>query len=271
MNINRFNINHTIVKNDKFNIDNVKCNITNKLIQQSFINIEYNTNILCIDGIYLETPTFSLFNKCISLDCNKHKYIFEIPLLENDIFNNIFLNIDKKINKIINNVNTTLLYENSVKDNIITIDKYEYEYKFIKAKLNTNECTITLDNKLYSGNLEELDYSKLQLKLTVCCYGLCKTETHFILSWKILKLDMKTIVLNLTNYKNILFKKISKKIIKNKEEIPDNEETVKKVYFVNNTTNDNNSTNVIEDFIVNQDDEHIYIPNFELELENIDS
>jgi len=78
-------------------------------------------------------------------------------------------------------------------------------------------------------------------------------------------------VLNLTNYKNILFKKISKKIIKNKEEIPDNEETAKKVYFVNNTTNDNNSTNVIEDFIVNQDDEHIYIPNFELELENIDS
>ena len=43
------------------------------------------------------------------------------------------------------------------------------------------------------------------------------------------------------------------------------------VYCLNNTTNDSNTTDNIEEDIENLDDEHIYIPNFELELENIDS
>jgi hypothetical protein len=279
MNINRFNINHIIIKNDKFDIDNVKCNINNKTIQLSFIIIEYETQYFSVDGIYLETPILSLFSSCVLVNNCKHKYLFEIPLLDNDKFNTIFSNIDRKINKIVSKTNTVYEYEKYIKENIITIDNDDYEYKYITASLNCNECTITLDNKTYNGDLKELDYSKIQMKFILSCYGLCKTDNHFSLSWKILKLDMKTIVLDLNNYKNILFKKISKKI-KNKEtpnkETPNketpNKETPKKDYYLNNTININiDNIHNIDNVDGVDEEEHIYIPNFELELENIDN
>ena len=258
MNINRYNIKYTIVKNIQFNIDNVKCFINEKSIQHYFITINYKTNYLNIDGIYLKTPKISLLTKCILLNNYKHKYLFEIPLVDNYNFNNIFSNIDKKINTIINNYNTTtnninntiLLYDKTVKENTIIIDSNVYEYKFIRAKLNTNECNIILDNKIYCGNIEDLDYSKLQMEIILSCHGLCKINNKYVLSWKILKLEMNTInnQINLNNYKNILFKKISKKINKKEED------------FVNNSINNN----------IEFDEEHIYIPNFELELDNID-
>ena len=290
MNINRFNINHIIIKNDKFDIDNVICNINEKTIHRSFIIIEYETQYISIDGIYLETPLLSLFNNCTLVNNCNHKYLFDIPLLDNDKFNTIFSNIDKKISTIISKMYTPLIYVNSIKENTVVIDNDDYEYKFIRAKLNCNECNITLDNKRYSGDLKDLDYSKIQMNFILSCYGLCKTDTQFLLSWKIVKLDMKTIVLDLNNYKNILFKKITKKINKNKE--PQYKETLHKENIANkniekkdcylNNTNTNTNTNTINDAGIDTDtyvdtdgdgieEEHIYIPNFELELENIDN
>ena len=273
MNINRFNINHIIIKNDKFDIDNVKCTINNKTIQRTFIIIEYETQYINMDGIYLETPILSLFNSCVLVNNCKHKYLFDIPLLDNDKFNNIFSNIDRKIKKIASKTNIASKYINSIKENIIKIDNDNYEYKYITAKLNCNECTITLDNKTYNGDLKELDYSKIEMQFILCCHGLCKTDKYFSLSWKILKLNMKTIILDLNNYKNILFKQISKKI-KNKE-------TQKKEFYLNNTINIDSINNVKDindidndiDNDINNDNvenERIYIPNFELELENIE-
>ena len=56
-----------------------------------------------------------------------------------------------------------LQYENTIKENSIIIDNDEYEYKFIRGKLNTNECNIILDNKIYNGDLEKLDYSNIKI------------------------------------------------------------------------------------------------------------
>ena len=271
MNINRFNINHVIIKNDNFNIDNVKCNINNKTIHRTFILLEYETQYINLDGLYLETPKLSIFNNCVLVNNCKNKYNFNIPLLDNDTFNNIFLNIDKKIKNIVKNVNSVYDYDNSIKEDIITINKHDYEYKYITTKLNSNECHITLDNKIYNGDLDILDYSKIQMKFILSSCGLCKIDNKFSLSWKILKLDMKTIVLDLNNYKNILFKKISRKI-KNNETLINNEtsinnETLIKKNFLNNIIDvDINNTEDLNDI----DDERIYIPNFELELENIE-
>jgi len=280
MNINRFNINYIIIKNDKFNIDYLKCNIDDKTIIGSYINIEYESLYFKLDGLYLETSNTLLFNNFVLINNSKNKYLFNIPLLENEKFNNIFTNIDKKLNNIISKTNSILTYENTIKENTITIDNNEYEYKFINAILNSNECNITLDNNIFTGDLEELDYNKLQMKYILNCYGLCKTEKHLTLSWKILKLDLITKNVDFKNYKNILFKKINNKVNKdiNKDinkEINLNNVEEKKNYLIktNNVISDDlniNYNNISNNNISSKDDEYIYIPNFELELENID-
>jgi len=196
MNINRFNINYIIINKDKFDVDNIICNINQKTLNKSFIILEYKLNILKLDGLYFETPKISLFNNNMISNSLSNKYNIDIPLIDNIDhyhFNNIFINIDKKFNEIIKKQSSHLIYNNSVKNDVIIIKNNKYEYKFIKCKLNTNECNIFYNNKLYTDAIEKLDFTNLYIKCIISCYGFWKHEHNIGLSWKILKLDIYSI------------------------------------------------------------------------------
>ena len=191
MNINRFNINYIIINKDIFDVDNIICNINQKTITKSFISLEYKLNDLKLDGLYFEAPKISLFNNNMISNSLINKYNIDIPLIDNvehHHFNNIFINIDKKFNEIIKNEASKLSYNNSVKNDVIIIKNNKYEYKYIKCKLNTNECNIYYDNKLYTDDIEKLDFNKLYIKCIISCYGFWKHDNNIGLSWKILKL-----------------------------------------------------------------------------------
>lgn len=251
---NKINYELLLIKKEKFYIDNIKCDITNKNIRKSFLNINYNiSNNLILDGLYLETGKVDLLSEIKLIPKFKNKYIIELPLLNNSLLSTILKKIDIKFNSLINNIKTeqsnctnlcektieNLNYSWNIKQNNITFNDNLYFYDYIKLKLNTNECLIYYNNKPFYKKLELLNYNNISINCIIQSYGIWNYNDIYGFSWKIVKMYIED-----NDYNNI-----DNNIINNKINIVDDDYIVK-----------NKKTKTKNEY-------HIQIPNFELETE----
>ena len=243
-----------LIKKEKFDIDNIKCDITNKNIRKTFLNIDYNiSNKLILDGLYLETGKVDLLSEIKLIPKFKNKYIIELPLLNNSLLSTILKKIDIKFNSLINNIKThqsnftnlceknieNLNYSCNIKQNYINFNDNLYFYDYIKLKLNTNECLIYYNNKPFYNKLELLNYNNISINCIIQSYGIWNYNDIYGFTWKIVKMYIKD-----NDYNNI-----DTNIINNKIDINDDDYIVKK----NKSKTEYN----------------IQIPNFELETEHL--
>ena len=254
MNYNiKFKYNLLIIKNDIFNIDNVVCDINCKNYNRTFLNIEYNCNkILKIDGLFLETKFVKLLTGFILAPNCKNKYYIDLPLLNNNLIQKtIFEKLDKKtlesielIKTFYNTPNININYTPIIKTTNFFLKGGTYEYNFCKLKLNTNECKIYYNNNKFTGDLIQLDFLKIEMKCVIQSYGVWKYDNTYGISWKIIKMYLKDII-------NESMTNIESSIIENNITLIDEEEFILNEKTVNN-------------------EKKIRIPNFELEIDDLD-
>ena len=211
---------NVILNKNSFDIDKI---LINNKRNKDFINLNYNHTYFKLEGLFFETEWFRLLNNIIIIEDN-FKYIIDFPLIENKEMENIFETLDLKLSNYISTVDNNSLYINNIKKNIIK----ELNFNYIKLKLNLNNVEIYLDNKLYKNDFNDLDFNNLDVKCTISSHGIWKYNVKYRLSWRIIKMYLRT-----TNKSNIQYY-IDKNLINYKEE---------------------------------DDDDDIKIPNFELEFD----
>ena len=221
------NLNNIIFKKEKFNFDNL---IISNHVNKEFINLDYqNNNNYIVEGLFFETEWTKLLTDYFEIEAN-NKYIIELPLIENYILYKIIDKLDIKFNSYIMNMNRSNIFINSIKNN--NIPKYNFNYQFIKLKLNLNNCKIYLNDKIYNNSIEEIDFEKYLIKFQISTHGVWKYNNKNGFSWRIINMFLQTSeTTNIEHY-------IEKKYIKDED------------YDYNNSSNS---------FL------NFKIPNFELE------
>lgn len=253
MNYNiKFNYELIIIKNDIFNINNVICDINYKNYNRTFLNIEYNlNNILKIDGLFFETRSIKLLTGFTLAPNCKNKYYVDLPLLNDNLLQkSIFNNLDNKTLEIIeliksyyNNDDINIVYTPIIKTANFFLKGGTYEYNYCKLKLNTNECQIYYNNILFTDDLLQLDFLKIEIKCVIQSYGIWKYDNTYGISWKVIRMDI-------TDIKNDNVNNIESSIIENNITLIDEEEFILNEKIINN-------------------EKKIRIPNFELEIDDL--
>ena len=79
-------------------------------------------------------------------------------------------------------------------------------YQYIKSKINPDIKHITVNDKLYTGRLENLDLENTLVKTHIICHGLWKYNRKLGMSWSVLKMSVKKDEIYCNNTKPIAIK-----------------------------------------------------------------
>lgn len=267
---NKYDLKYIYVKINEFEPEKLIFNLNDK---KEFINFNYNLDDLIMEGLFIETNWVKPFNNLIKIKDNSNKLFIEYPILDDIISKEKFEQLDLKIQDILND-NNKELYVNNLKKTIL--EKYNFVYENIRFKININECEIILDDNIYNKSINDLNIKNMDIKCVISSHGIWKYDNKFGITWRVLKLYLKTNKeYNLNYYLNGNF-------IKNN--IMENLDTFNNIHnihtFNNNIDNynklflDENHDKLNLDYDKNQNNlnsynkkNNIQIPNFELEFD----
>jgi len=152
-------------------------------------------------------------NNINNLESTNQKYI---PNQHDIYYHNLkkYHSQDKKYNntRLITSTSYKTPYEIQLRNRMET-NKQPYRmpdnldnYQYIKSKINPDIKHITVNDKLYTGRLENLDLENTLVKTHIICHGLWKYNRKLGMSWSVLKMSVKKDEIYCNNTKPIAIK-----------------------------------------------------------------
>ena len=209
----KFIIEQTFLENNPDNIEFLQIMSDIDKHTETFLAKQCNCQSITSFENINEMNYINNINNINNLESINQKYI---PNQHDIYYHNLkkYHSQDKKYNntRLITSTSYKTPYEIQLRNRMET-NKQPYrmpdnldDYQYIKSKINPDIKHVMVNDKLYTGRLENLDLENTLVKTHIICHGLWKYNRKLGMSWSVLKMSVKKDEIYSNNTKPITIK-----------------------------------------------------------------